>query len=204
MSSLLRLARRLQALSQIGLQFAENPFDRERYQELATIAAQLLSTDDADATAQLLSGWQTEIGYATPKIDVRGAVFKDDRILLVRERSDGKWTLPGGWADVNEQPRESVEKEIVQESGYIANAAKLAALYDRDRHNPPRYLFHIWKVFFICDLVGGEARTSIETDGVDFFSLGALPALSLGRTTAAQIHRMHEHHLDRSLPADFE
>jgi ADP-ribose pyrophosphatase YjhB (NUDIX family) len=203
MPSLLHLARRLQALSQIGLQFSENPFDRERYEELSTIAAQLLAGDSADIAAQLLAGWQTEAGYATPKIDVRGAVFKDDQILLVRERSDGKWTLPGGWADVNEQPRQSVEKEIVQESGYLARAAKLAALYDRDQHNPPRYLFHIWKVFFICDLIGGEARTSIETDAVDFFVLSALPPLSLGRTTAAQIQRMHEHHLDRNLPADF-
>jgi ADP-ribose pyrophosphatase YjhB (NUDIX family) len=204
MSTSLDLARRLLAISQTGLHFTDNVFERERYEEVQQIAAQLLTLESGRDTTQLLATWQVEDGYATPKIDVRGAVFRDDRILLVRERSDGKWTMPGGWADVNEGPRQAVEKEILQESGYIATAVKLAAVHDRARRNYPAYLFHIWKNFFICDITGGEARTSIETDGVEFFPVNELPPLSTGRTTAEQVLRMYQHHLDRALPTDFD
>jgi ADP-ribose pyrophosphatase YjhB (NUDIX family) len=204
MSTSLDLARRLLAISQTGLHFTDNVFERERYEEVQQIAAQLLTLESGRDTTQLLATWQVEDGYATPKIDVRGAVFRDARILLVRERSDGKWTMPGGWADVNEGPRQAVEKEILQESGYIATAVKLAAVHDRARRNYPAYLFHIWKNFFICDITGGEARTSIETDGVEFFPVNELPPLSTGRTTAEQVLRMYQHHLDRALPTDFD
>jgi ADP-ribose pyrophosphatase YjhB (NUDIX family) len=204
MSTSLDLARRLLAISQTGLHFTDNVFERERYEEVQQIAAQLLTLESGRDTTQLLATWQVEDGYATPKIDVRGAVFRDARILLVRERSDGKWTMPGGWADVNEGPRQAVEKEILQESGYIATAVKIAAVHDRARRNYPAYLFHIWKNFFICDITGGEARTSIETDGVEFFPVNELPPLSTGRTTAEQVLRMYQHHLDRALPTDFD
>ncbi len=204
MSTTLDLSRRLLAISQTGLHFTDNVFERERYEEVQQIAAQLLALESGRDSNQLLATWQVEDGYATPKIDVRGAVFRDDQILLVRERSDGNWTMPGGWADVNEGPRQAVEKEILQESGYIATAAKLAAVHDRARRNYPAYLFHIWKNFFICDITGGEARTSIETDGVEFFPVNALPPLSTGRTTAEQVQRMYQHHLNRSLPTDFD
>ena len=204
MSTPLDLARRLLALSQTGLYFTENVFERERYEEVQQIAAQLLALGSGHEASALLDAWQVEQGYATPKIDVRGAIFRDDQVLLVRERSDGKWTLPGGWADVNEGPRQAVEKEILQESGYIAAAAKLAAVHDRAKRNYPAFLFHIWKHFFICDITGGESRTSIETDAVEFFDVHQLPVLSTGRTTTEQIARMYQHHLDRSLPTDFD
>jgi ADP-ribose pyrophosphatase YjhB (NUDIX family) len=140
----------------------------------------------------------------TPKVDVRGAVFRDNRILLVRERSDGKWTLPGGWGDVNETARQCVEKEIQQESGFTAKATKLAAVYDRRTRNVPASIFYIWKLFFICELTGGEPRVSNETDAVDFFPLDALPPLSTGRVVQWQIERMYAHYRDPSLPAEFE
>ena len=124
--------------------------------------------------------------------------------LLVRESTDGKWTLPGGWADVNDTPRRAVEKEIEQESGFTAHAVKIAAVYDRNAHDHPPYLFHAWKIFFICDITGGEARTSYETTAVDFFPVTALPELSAGRSTAAQIRRMYEHHLHRDWPTEFD
>src|SRR5882757_9337390 len=124
MSSSLAIGRRLLALSQTGLHFSQDAFDRERYEEIAALAAQLLATEVAAAPEQILGSWRLEEGYATPKIDVRGAVFRDDKILLVRERSDGKWTLPGGWADVNDCPSHAVEKEIEQESGFVARAVK--------------------------------------------------------------------------------
>lgn len=204
MTTTLDLARRLLALSQSGLHFTSQEYDRERYREVIEIAGALLAAESDQSAAALRSRWFVEDGYATPKIDVRGAIFRDDRVLLVREVTDGKWTLPGGWADVNDRPSHAVEKEIEQESGFTARAVKLAALYDRNLHDHPAYLFHAWKAFFICDITGGAARTSHETDGVEFFSLDALPELSTGRSTAKQIRRMYEHHLDRARPTDFD
>ena len=204
MSSILDLSRRLLALAQTGLHFTPEEYDRERYREVADIAAQLLALDSGRGIDELRAMWTAETGYATPKIDVRGAVFRDDRVLLVRERIDGKWTLPGGWADVNDSPAHSVEKEIEQESGYTARATRLAAVWDRNKHEHPPFLFHTWKLFFICQLTGGEPRTSYETTGVDFFPLDALPELSTGRSTEAQIRRMYQHHLDPTLPTEFD
>jgi ADP-ribose pyrophosphatase YjhB (NUDIX family) len=204
MSSNLDLARRLLALSQTGLHFCNEEYDRERYREIADIAAQLLANDSTRSPEELHRAWFVEDGYSTPKIDVRGAIFREDRVLLVRERLDGKWTLPGGWADINDTPSYAVEKEIQQESGFTARAAKLAAVYDRNKHGHPHYLFHAWKLFFICDITGGAAQTSYETTGVEFFPLDALPELSLGRTTAPQIQRMWEHHRDRARATEFD
>ncbi len=204
MPSNLDLARRLFALSQTGLHFTREEYDRERYREIAEIGAQMLANESAHAAESLKQTWFVEDGYATPKIDVRGAIYRDDRVLLVRETIDGKWTMPGGWADVNDTPAHAVEKEIEQESGFIARAVKLAALYDRNRHEHPPYLFHAWKAFFICDITGGSPRLSHETDGVDFFPLDALPELSTGRATAAQIQRMYAHHRQRELPTEFD
>ena len=175
MTTTLDLARRLLALSQCGLHFTPQEYDRERYREIVEIATALLAAESNEHADALRDRWFVEDGYATPKIDVRGAIFRDDRVLLVREVTDGKWTLPGGWADVNDSPSLAVEKEIEQESGFTAKAVKLAALYDRNLHDHPAYLFHAWKAFFICDITGGEARTSHETDGVEFFPLDALP-----------------------------
>ncbi|MET0661316.1 MAG: NUDIX hydrolase [Steroidobacteraceae bacterium] len=205
MTSTLDSARRLLALAQTGLHFCKEEYDRERYREVADIAAELLAREANVSATELLSRWQADDGYITPKIDVRGACFREDgRVLLVRERLDGKWTLPGGWADVNDSPSWAVEKEIEQESGFTARAVKVAALYDRNKHGHPHYLFHAWKVFFICEITGGSARESNETDGVDFFAVEALPELSTGRSTATQIRRMLEHHVARSLPTDFD
>ena len=204
MDASLDLARRLLALAQTGLHFTPQEYDRERYREIITIATSLLQNESQIPAQRLRETWFVEDGYATPKMDVRGAIFRDDRVLLVRETMDGKWTLPGGWADVNDSPSHAVEKEIEQESGFTARAIKLAALYDRNKHEHPPYLFHAWKAFFICEITGGEARVSHETDGVDFFALNALPELSTGRSTAAQIRRMYEHHRHREWPTEFD
>jgi ADP-ribose pyrophosphatase YjhB (NUDIX family) len=204
MTSNVDLARRLFALSQTGLHFTPQEYDRERYREIAQIAGQLLTNESEHSPEKLLATWFVEDGYATPKLDVRGAIYRDGRVLLVRETTDGNWTLPGGWADVNDSPSSAVEKEIEQESGFTAKAIKLAALYDRNKHEHPPYLFHAWKAFFICDITGGAPRFSNETDGVDFFALDELPELSTGRATAAQIRRMYVHHLERDRPTEFD
>jgi ADP-ribose pyrophosphatase YjhB (NUDIX family) len=198
------LARRLFALSQSGLHYTLQEYDRERYREIAQIAAQLLANESTHAPEALRATWFVEDGYATPKIAVRGAIFRNARVLLVRETTDGKWSLPGGWADVNDSPALAIEKEIEQESGFTAQAVKLAALYDRNKHEHPPYLFHAWNAFFICEITGGAPRFSNETDGIEFYGLDELPELSTGRTTAAQIRRMYLHHQQRELPTEFD
>jgi ADP-ribose pyrophosphatase YjhB (NUDIX family) len=204
MSSVLDLSRRLLALSQTGLHFTAEEYDRERYREIGDIATRLLELQSDIAAEAVRLAWFVEDGYATPKVDVRGAIFRDNRVLLVRERVDDKWTVPGGWADVNDTPSSAILKEIEQESGFTARVLKLAAIYDRNKRNNPPYLFHSWKLFFVCEITGGEARTSYETTAVEFFPLDALPELSTGRSTVAQIRRMHQHYLDPHLPTEFD
>jgi ADP-ribose pyrophosphatase YjhB (NUDIX family) len=204
MSSTLDLSRRLLALAQSGLHFTHEEYDRERYREIVEIATALLALDSGGDAARLRATWFVEDGYATPKIDVRGAIFRADQVLLVRERVDGKWTLPGGWADVNDAPARAVEKEIEQESGFTARAVKLAAVYDRNKHGHPYYFFHAWKIFFICEITGGAMRPSYETTEVAFHRLDDLPELSLGRSTAPQIRRMYEHAQHPERPTEFD
>lgn len=204
MTTLLDQARRLLALAQTGLHYTQSDYERERFEEVAKIAAELLSYESEHSADELRQAWVLEQGYATPKLDVRGAMFRNDKVLLVRERSDGKWTLPGGFADVNEWPSLSVTKEIEQESGFTARVLKLAAVHDRNRHNYPPFMFHIWKLLFVCEVTGGEARVSLETDGVEFYKLDSLPPLSTGRITAAQIELLYRHHLQPALPTEFD
>jgi ADP-ribose pyrophosphatase YjhB (NUDIX family) len=172
---------------------------------LRELAALLLAQGSVAEYEKIIELSRLEKGYATPKVDVRGAAFVDGRVLMVREISDGKWTLPGGWADVNQSAAECVAREISEESGFTARARKLAAVYDYQRSgHPPRHIDSIYKMFFICELNGGAARTSDETSAVDFFQRDALPPLSLGRATAAQIERTFQHHQRPDLPTDFD
>ena len=199
------IARELRAIAQTGLAFNMDRFDRQRYERVRELAASMLaqgSGEHFDVIIEILrEGW----GYTTPKVDVRGAAFVDGRVLMVREISDGCWTLPGGWADVNQSAAECVVREIAEESGFEAKARKLAAVRDYQRSgHPPRNVDSIYKMFFICEITGGAARPSEETSEVAFFARDALPALSLGRTTAAQIDRMFHHAEHPELPTDFD
>jgi ADP-ribose pyrophosphatase YjhB (NUDIX family) len=202
--TILDWARKVQAIAHNGLAFTRDPFDRERYQQLVELATAILAQELSMPLAGVRAFWETETGYVTPKVDVRGAVFRGDTVLLVRERSDGHWTLPGGWVDLNEAPSEATAREIREESGYEARAVKLAALVDKRRHPHPPGVHHIYKLFFLCELTGGAAHTSSETDAVDFFPLRALPPLSLGRVLPGQIARLYQHQLDPGLPTDFD
>ncbi len=204
MATLLDQARRLLAVAQSGLHYTRSEFERERYEEIAQLAAEMLSNESSYTARQLRDAWIVEQGYSTPKLDVRGAMFRGDTVLLVRERSDGKWTVPGGFADVNETPSVSILKEIEQESGYTARVLKLAAVHDRNKHNYPQFMFHLWKLLFVCEITGGAARVSNETDGVEFFPVNELPPLSTGRITAEQIHLLYRHHQQPALPTEFD
>lgn len=200
----LEIARELRAIAQTGLAFSADGFDHRRYERLRELAALLMAQGSAGDQEAILELLRQEKGYATPKVDVRGAAFEDGRVLMVREISDGKWTLPGGWADVNQSAGECVVREIAEESGFAARALKLAAVYDYQKRNPPRHIDSIYKMFFICEIVGGAPRASDETSEVAFFSRDGLPPLSMGRTTAAQIDRMFEHREHPELATDFD
>ncbi|MBS0420593.1 MAG: NUDIX hydrolase [Proteobacteria bacterium] len=205
-AKVLEWARKVQAIAQNGLAFTKDPFDKERFEQLQQLVAQILTAELDIAPGQLQELWKGDEGYATPKVDVRGGVFAGNQVLLVRERSDGKWTLPGGWVDVGDAPSFAVEREIREESGYLAKAVKLAAVFDRSnpRHGHPPSILHIYKLFFLCERTGGTATLSNETDGVEFFAVNRLPPLSVGRASQTQIERLYEHHLNRNLPTDFD
>jgi ADP-ribose pyrophosphatase YjhB (NUDIX family) len=202
----LEWARRMQALAQSGLTYSRDPYDVERYEALRSLAAEVLATHAEVPREAVHALFAADVGYATPKLDVRGVVFRDDGALLfVRERSDGGWTLPGGWVDVGEAPSEAVEKEVREESGYVVRATKVLALLDRDRHGHPPHPHHIWKVFIRCSLVGGAAAgPGLETEDVGFFHADAMPPLSLTRTVPAEIARMFEHYAHPDWPTDFD
>ncbi|SAL79079.1 NUDIX hydrolase [Caballeronia choica] len=187
----LEQARRLLALAQTGLHYTDGAFDKERYQEIAAIAhAQLGEIADMDAE-QVAELFAHEAGYANPKLDVRCAVFNDaGDILLVREAAEGLWSLPGGWADVGASPAENAAREVREESGYTVAVERLLAVWDTAKHPHPPSVFHIWKLIFLGKIVNAGEVIGVETDGVGFFDLDTLPALSLGRILPQQIRRL--------------
>ena len=201
----LKWAKQLAALSQNGLTYAENPYDIERYEKVREIAVEMMAAQSGLDAKTLLTIFAREQGYATPKVDVRGVVFRDGKILLIKERLDDRWSLPGGWADPGQSPSESVVREIFEESGYEAQARRLLAVYDRSKHpHEPPSPFHIYKLFFLCEITGGSPKTSYETTAVDFFAENDIPELSITRILPFQIARMFEHYRDPNLPTDFD
>jgi ADP-ribose pyrophosphatase YjhB (NUDIX family) len=200
----LEWAKKLQAIAQNGLTYTENPFDVERYKSLQAIAAEMMATYSQTEPSYVLDLFAREVGYATPKVDVRGAVFRGDTLLFVREREDGCWTLPGGWADVGDSPAEVAVREVYEESGYHTCAVKLLAVYDRDRQGHPPLAHYVYKLFFQCELISGSPSSSIETDQVAFFAEDKIPELSLTRVVPAQITRIFQHYRQPDLPTDFD
>jgi ADP-ribose pyrophosphatase YjhB (NUDIX family) len=201
----LEWAKRLQAIAQNGLTFARDPFDLERFQQVRQIAAEMVAAGSVEIPAEaLVEEFKKNFGYATPKVDVRAAVFRENRILLVKERCDDCWTLPGGWADVGDPPSVAALREVREESGFEAVVKKLAAVYDRELHNHPPYPFHSYKLFFVCEVTGGAAKTSLETTAVEFFGEEEIPPLSLVRVTPVQVRHMFEHYRHPEWPTSFD
>jgi ADP-ribose pyrophosphatase YjhB (NUDIX family) len=197
-------ARRLKALAQTGLTYALNQYDVERYEAVREIAAEMMAEGSDADIGVIRKLFAAEAGYATPKVDLRAAVFRDDKILLVREREDGGWSLPGGWADVGESAANGIVREVREESGYETRAVKLLAVYDRNRHGHTPIPFHAYKLFFLCELIGGAPAHSYEIEDVDWFAEHGLPPLSISRVTAAQIHRFFEHRRNPQWPTEFD
>lgn len=189
----LNWVKQLHAIAKIGLTYSDNEYDRERYEHILAIAAEITETQTDHSLKTIADVFNHETGYITPKVDVRGVVFRENQVLLVKEREDGRWTVPGGWADVGLTPSENVVKEIEEESGYQTDVVRLLAVYDRDKHgHMPPLAFHVYKLFFLCTVIGGEARRSQETSDVGFFSLENLPELSIGRVTGKQLRHFYE------------
>lgn len=198
-------AQRLQAIAQSGLTYnQDNPFELERFEAVSKIAAEMIAANSSMDKIQLDTLFAGQKGYATPKIDVRGVVFKDDKILLVKELSDGGWTLPGGFADIGDTPSEAVEREVWEESGFRVKADKILALYDRTRQGHPPYIFHLYKIFIRCQITGGAAADSVETEGAAFFARDEIPPLSIARVLPKQIERLFDHHDHPDWPTDFD
>jgi ADP-ribose pyrophosphatase YjhB (NUDIX family) len=197
--------KRLRAIAQTGFAYSRDPYDVERFEEIEALAITLLARL-LDATPEVIrSVYLPAKGYPTPKVDVRAGVFRDGQILLVRESADGRWTLPGGWSDEHESPKESIEREVREESGYRVQAERLVAVKDRHLHPyTPKRLERVYKLFFLCELTGGEARTSLETTGVDWFPVDDLPELSLGRTLPEDVAWLARLRVETELPCYFD
>ena len=189
----LEWAKRIQALSQTGLAFSKDIFDVERYEELRKISVEIMSEYTELEMSKVADLFTNEKGYQTPKVDVRGVVFKDNQILLVQENKDGRWALPGGFCDVGLSPSENVVKEIKEESGFDVVPVKLLAVLDKNKHPHPPDPYHFYKIFILCEIIGGKATVGIETNNVQFFSENNLPQLSTGRITESQIHSLFEY-----------
>lgn len=195
----------VRGIAQTGLTYASGPYDLERYYHLMELSSQLLAASTGMTEAQVRDSVIIEKGYATPKIDVRGAVFHEGKILLCREREDGLFTLPGGWADIGLSAAENVEKEIREESGFEAKAIKLIAVFDRVKHGHPKQnIPHLYKFFFLCRLVGGAAKDTLETSDSAFFASNEIPPLSRDRVTEKQIEMCFAHANDPARPTEFD
>ncbi len=197
-------AREIQALSQTGLTYCVSEYDRERYQRLAEIAAEIVAQHTQLNTVQILENFALQPGYATPKVDVRGAIMREGKILLIQERSDQCWSLPGGWADVGDFPSDVAVREVLEESGFQVIARKLLAVYDCNRIGTPLSFYHAYKLIFLCEITGGEARTSHETLDVGFFAFDQLPPLSQQRTNQRHLQEIQAHLQDQFRPTAYD
>jgi ADP-ribose pyrophosphatase YjhB (NUDIX family) len=197
-------AREIQALSQTGLTYSENDYQTQRYRRLMEIAADIVQSYTDLLGEPVLQNFMVQPGYATPKVDVRGAVIRDDKVLLVQERADGRWCMPGGWADVGDLPSEMVEREVWEESGFRVVARKVIGVYDANRSGIPIEFYHAYKIVFLCEIVGGRARPSSETLAVDFFSFDGLPPLSSARTNQRHLAEVFAHLREPDRPAAFD
>ena len=187
----LQVAQRLQSIAQAGLTYAESGYDLERYHQIMGISKDIITGYTTMTMEKVNRIFDGETGYLTPKVDVRGLVFRGNQLLFVRETVDGRWSLPGGWADVGYSPSEMVEKEVIEEAGLTVTATRLLAVLDKKCHPHPPDLYYVYKFFFLCEETGGELRTSIETSEVGFFGLDNLPELSEPRNTRSQIELMY-------------
>ncbi|MBV8778101.1 MAG: NUDIX hydrolase [Alphaproteobacteria bacterium] len=200
----LGIARELQSLAQSGLYYSKDKFDTQRYERVRELTAEMMAMGSGATVAQIMELFRQDLAYGTPRVGVRAAAFRDDRVLMVREWNDGRWALPGGWADVNRTASECIEREVWEETGFTARAVKLCGLWDRRRHGAPPAPITIYNLYFLCEITGGAPRPSVETSEIGFFAEDELPELSPLRVQQRLIHRMFAHHRQPDLPTEFD
>lgn len=196
-------AREIFSLSQSGITYSGNQYDIERYKRLQEITAEIIESQSSVSKELALDSFSMQAGYITPKVDVRGAVVYDGKILLIQESADGMWAMPGGWADLGNSPASVAEREVWEESGYRVKAEKVVAVIDANRIEPMEF-YHAYKIIFLCKLLDGEPRTSHETLAVDFFDPAHLPPLSSYRTNEDMLKEVFSHVEDPNRPAAFD
>ncbi len=187
MKTSIELIKKIQAIAFAGLEYCENDFDRERYVELKKLSQQLFAELTDTSIEKIENLFANEVGYQTPKVDVRAVVFKENKILMVKEKIDGRWSIPGGWADIGHSPSEIAIKEAKEEAGAEVRPVRLLAVIDKLKHDYPISPFHIYKLFIQCELLNDAISSGTETSDVNFFSIENLPPLSAARITEEQI-----------------
>ena len=200
----LNIAKRLEAIAQIGLTYSQDDYDTERYHEIRDISHQIFNHYTDTPLEKIQNLFSRENGYPTPKVDVRGVIFQDKKILLVKEKLDGMWALPGGWADIGFTPSEVVVKEVKEEAGLDIAPVKLLAVYDKKCHAHPPSALHVYKMFILCAITGGTLNPGMETLEAAFFSRDKLPELSVERNTPEQIHLFFKNRLNTEAPTLFD
>jgi ADP-ribose pyrophosphatase YjhB (NUDIX family) len=196
-------AQEIFSLSQSGLTYSGNEYDIERYKRLQEITAEIISSQSEISKEFVLDSFSMQAGYITPKVDVRGAVVREGKILLIQERADGNWAMPGGWADLGDSPATVAEREVWEESGFRVKAEKVVAVIDANRIEPMEF-YHAYKIIFLCRLLDGEPRTSYETLAVDFFDPDHLPPLSSYRTNGDMLKEVFAHVANPERPTAFD
>ncbi|PFT49780.1 NUDIX hydrolase [Priestia megaterium] len=197
-------AKQLQSLAQAGLAYSKDIYDVERFELIRNISVEMLSQQTGMEMTVIKDLFASETGYATPKVDIRAVIFKDNKILMVKENSDGSWSLPGGWADIGLTPSEVAVKEVKEESGFDVKAVKLLAVMDMKCHPHPPSPFHIYKMFIQCEIIGGQPMKGVETSAVEFFAENKLPSLSIARNTQTQIEMAFKHLYNPKEPVYFD
>ena len=187
----LDVVKRIKAIADTGLVYAQGGYDRERYEELREISLKLMAEIAGQPFTKLDSFFLPQLDYPTPKVDVRGFVLNDkNQILMAKESVDGKWTIPGGWADVGNSPKEVAVKEVKEETGLDTEIVRLVAIYDKQRHPHPPEPYYIYKLMFHCRVTGGKLQAGFDMQGADWFSLDDLPPLSEERILESQLHHL--------------
>lgn len=187
----LEWAKQIQAIAQTGLAYSRDIYDIERFEQLRTLSVDIMQEYTDVESEMLIRLFAGEHGYATPKVDVRGVIFRENEILMVKEKAEGEWSLPGGWADIGLSPSEIAVKEVREESGFEVRPVRLLAVLDNLKHNPPGP-YQAYKIFIACEITGGGAAAGLETSDVRFFAENELPALSQIRNSDEQIRMMFE------------
>lgn len=196
-------AKELQFLAQAGLTYSKDPFDIERFERIRNISAEMISAKSGVSFDIVKGLFCNETGFQTPKLDTRAAIFRDNKILLVKERN-GTWSLPGGWVDVLETIKSNTEKEVREEAGLEVRATRIIALHDKNTHNTKPFAYNVCKVFVECEVIGGCFKENIETVESKYFSVDDLPPLATEKNTETQIRMCFTAHNDRDWEVQFD